>query len=521
MDASGLSSSLAAAHPNAKAKLRPILNVTAVAAFAGLLFGIVARFFASPQSPLWLDENFSGAVATAPGLPTYFRLMGEDVNGPLYYLLLRPWVEMFGDSDAGLRSLSLLLSAAAPVILALRPVRGLSRDQHLTWAAMVALWIPAIGYAQAAKPLALAFFLSAVQFLAYLDLMRQTRPSLRSAAIWVGLSALAIEAHYDVAYIPLVQGIIYLAVRRRDAVRTWPAVLLLLPVALEIGRKLAMLDRFTSPGGTWYALLRPSDLPAIAAYALGGVAWLALYPALFLAFAFLGRNSPSSKAQELSEDEWALVWASLASALALMAFISVGAVRPAFSIRYLGPFAPGLLLGVVFALGRLAKSESRVAYPFLVGAAAIFTGIWLGIGAPRPDSGFDPLSIERPASDLMRSGVGEVAFTLDNPMAHGMTDQAGRAIGGFFFRRAHFRMEVVNVDVGGGQDPNVRLLRAAAPHGAAILWMYDKSIKGTGAVLHPPRIGQLDPHYACRSYGTASAGAVACVDIRYSRQLGP
>lgn len=511
----------APARPNLQERLGLLGGVTSIVALFGLAFGIVGRFFAGPQSPLWFDETFAGAVATAPHLSTYFRLMSEDVNGPLYYLLLRPWVAMFGDSNAGLRSLSLVASGAAPLILAVRPIRGLPREQRLTWAAMVALWIPAMGYAQAAKPLALAFALSSLQLLAYVDLMRQTRPSLRSAALWVGLSGLAIEAHYDVAYIPLVQGIIYLAVRRGGALRTWPALLLLAPVAIEIGRKLAMLARFTSPGTTWYALLKPDDLSAIIAYAFGGVPWMLLYPLIFLAFAFLGRNSPLDKAQEDSEDRRALVWASLASLLALSAFIAVGAVRPAFAVRYLGPFTPGLLLGVVLVLGRLAKGESRVAYPFLVGMAAVFAGIWLGVGAPRPDSGYDLLSIERPTDRLMRSGVRQVVFTLDNPIAHGAPNEAGRVVPEFFFRRAHAKVTVVNLDVGGGEDPNLALLRAAAPQGAAIVWMYDKSIKGTGAVRHPPRIAQLDPHYACRRYGEKSAGVMACVDTRHSRPLGP
>jgi hypothetical protein len=110
---------------------------------------------------------------------------------------LRPWSSLFGLSDGDLRSLSFVFRAAAPLAVALAPLRGFSRDERLVWAAMVALWIPAIGYAQAAKPLALAYLLATLPALAFANLIRQSRPSIRSAALWGGLTALAIEAHYD------------------------------------------------------------------------------------------------------------------------------------------------------------------------------------------------------------------------------------------------------------------------------------------------------------------------------------
>jgi hypothetical protein len=169
----------------------------------------------------------------------------------------------------------------------------------------------------------------------------------------------------------------------------------------------------------------------------------------------------------------------------------------------------------------LAQGERRIAYPFMVGAAAVFAGIWLYVGAPRPDSGYDLMSVEGPSEDLMRSGVHDVVFTFDNPFAYGMPNEAGRVVPEFFFRRAHASVRTLYVDVGGVQDPNLTMLRAAAPRSAAIIWMYDKGIKGTRARRFRPRIEKLDPNYACRLYGIKGAGVVACVDTRYSRPLPP
>lgn len=497
---------------------RIAIRMAVVVSVVGIAFGLLARFFARPHSPFWFDESFSGAVAAAPNLTAYFRLIGTDVNGPLYYLLLRPWSAVFGLSDAGLRSLSLVLSAGAPLAVAVAPVRGLKPAERLTWAAMLALWIPGIGYAQSAKPQALAFFLATLQLLAFINLLGQTKPTIRAAALWVGLSALAIEAHYDLAYIALAQGLVYLGLRRMAAVRTWPSSLLLLPVVIEIGRKFALLVHLTKPGVAWYELLQPSDLPLVAAYVVGGFAWLATYPSLILGFAFLGRNS---NAAERDDGTRALAWASLACLFALAGIVTVGAVRPTFTFRYAGPFAPGILLGVFLILRRFAKGERWVAYPAVVGAAGVFVSMWLVDGAPPPDSGFEHLSIEQASKSLMRSGVREVAFTWDNPEAHGTPIDVGRAPADFFFERAHAKVAVTYVDVGGGEDPNRALLRAAAPNGGAILWLYDKGLRGTAAIRYAPHISALDPHYSCRQFGLELVGAMACVDTRSTRLLSP
>jgi hypothetical protein len=388
----------------------------------------------------------------------------------------------------------------------------------LTWAAMLALWIPGIGYAQSAKPLALAFFLATLQLLAFVNLLVRVKPTIRSAALWVGLSALAIEAHYDVAYIALAQGLVYLGMRRMAAVRTWPSLLLLLPVVIEISRKLAVLTHFTTPGLSWYALVQPSDFPYIAYYVVGGSAWLPTYPLLCMALAFLGRNS---EAAEWEDGTRALAWASLAGLIALAAIVTVGTIRPTFSIRYLGPFAPGILLGVFLVFRRMTRGERWVAYPVIVGLAGVLVVTWLARGAPRPDLGVESLNIEQASNSLMRSGVREVAFTWDNPMTHGVPADIGRAPSEFFFNRAHAKVAVTYVDVGGGEDPNRMLLRAAAPKGGAILWLYDKSVRGTAAIRYPPRIGELDPNYVCRQFEQEQVGAMACVDTRFARPLSP
>jgi hypothetical protein len=305
--------------------------------------------------------------------------------------------------------------------------------------------------------------------------------------------------------------------RRSSAVRTWPAVLLLTPVVLEIGRKAALLAKFTTPGVAWYHLVELNDFPYIGGYVLGGVPWLVVYPVLFAIFWFLGRRSEPAEEDEATK---ALTWTALASLFALAGFVLMGAVRPTFDMRYLGPFTPGILLGAFLVLQGLARRERWVANSTLVLVASGFVAGWLADGAPRADSGFEALNFEQASESLMRTGVRQVVFAWDNPAVRGLPDEEWDAVGGFFFRRAHKPISLIPAHIGPDGDPNPFLVRAAAPTGAAILWVYDKGVVGTAAIRHPPRIPALDPNYVCRDFGRRKVGVVTCVDRRFA-PLGP
>lgn len=63
----------------------------------------LAYFVAS----LWRDEAFSYLMAKLP-LHTLLWSTAQDANPPLYYLLLKLWMSLFGHSEVALRSLSLI-----------------------------------------------------------------------------------------------------------------------------------------------------------------------------------------------------------------------------------------------------------------------------------------------------------------------------------------------------------------------------------------------------------------------------
>jgi len=73
------------------------------AAAAVLIASVVLRFWT--PSPMWLDEALAVNIARAP-LHAIPALLRRDGAPPLYYVLLHYWMEVFGSSDLGARSLS-------------------------------------------------------------------------------------------------------------------------------------------------------------------------------------------------------------------------------------------------------------------------------------------------------------------------------------------------------------------------------------------------------------------------------
>src|SRR4051794_40779903 len=90
--------------PSALGALSTALVVVAV--LAGIAFRLYAR------SELWLDEALSVNIASLP-VHDMFEALRHDGHPPFYYLLLHEWIDVFGDSNIAVRSLSAVFAVAA------------------------------------------------------------------------------------------------------------------------------------------------------------------------------------------------------------------------------------------------------------------------------------------------------------------------------------------------------------------------------------------------------------------------
>ena len=71
-----------------------------------------ARVWRIDQKNLWLDEGVSWDTARKP-LAGLVEQTAGDIHPPLYYVLLKGWMAIAGDSVAGLRLLSVVLGTIA------------------------------------------------------------------------------------------------------------------------------------------------------------------------------------------------------------------------------------------------------------------------------------------------------------------------------------------------------------------------------------------------------------------------
>lgn len=96
-----------------KGKVIPFIPLFLILILAGLL-----RFYHLSGQSLWSDEGNSVALAQR-GFAEIAQRTAFDIHPPFYYWLLRLWISLFGDSEIGLRSLSVVLGIGLVALIGL------------------------------------------------------------------------------------------------------------------------------------------------------------------------------------------------------------------------------------------------------------------------------------------------------------------------------------------------------------------------------------------------------------------
>jgi len=81
-----------------------------------VLVAFALRTYLLGATNLWWDEAYSVWLARRP-LTELLRTTAFDVHPPLYYVLLRGWMELAGDSEFSLRYLSVAGGVLTVVLL--------------------------------------------------------------------------------------------------------------------------------------------------------------------------------------------------------------------------------------------------------------------------------------------------------------------------------------------------------------------------------------------------------------------
>jgi mannosyltransferase len=189
-----------------------------------VLLAAVLRFAKLRTQSIWFDEAATWDVVRRSFGEMLSRLPDGESNPPLFYVLEWIWTRVFGDGEAGLRSLSALAGLlTVPVAYAIgqRAAAGVARvaaeRAGLAAAALVAVNPLLVWFSQEARSYALATLLSAVALVLFQRSLDDRRG--RVLAAWAVAAAFALATHYFTAFVlaPQAVWLLWRHPRRRDA----------------------------------------------------------------------------------------------------------------------------------------------------------------------------------------------------------------------------------------------------------------------------------------------------------------
>ena len=167
-----------------------------------LLIALIFRLPGLATRSLWIDELFTEWFASRSFTELWTDVPQFETHPPFYYSILKLWTLAFGNSELGLRSLSLIFSLGTVLAVALSgrllDAGRRARAAGLLGAVLLAVNYAAIREAQNARPYALQGLVSTIAILAALVLVARlmrpaddARPGRRwlAPAIVLGLSA--------------------------------------------------------------------------------------------------------------------------------------------------------------------------------------------------------------------------------------------------------------------------------------------------------------------------------------------
>ena len=190
-----------------------------------VLLGFLLRVYGLTSYGIWFDEAYHIRLVTLPTAGEMLRaVLSNPPSDPLFVLLLRPWVALFGHDDFSVRALSVLLSTATlPATYWLGKVAA-GRAAGLIGALLLAVSPYAIEFGQQASLYVLASLTTTLALAA--GLRWRGTGSRRDALLYLALGIVAIYSHYVVASILGLFGLLSLSTyagSRQVARRVWIA----------------------------------------------------------------------------------------------------------------------------------------------------------------------------------------------------------------------------------------------------------------------------------------------------------
>ncbi len=188
--------------------------VAAVLLLLITVLGLGLRLYRLDAQSLWYDEGFSVYLARMD-LAEITARTAADIQPPLYYYLLHGWIELWGDDELALRSLSVLFGVlTAPLMYAVAWQLMRSRLAGLLAALLVAVSPLHVWYGQEARMYTLLTFLCLLASYFLLQVV-EAEKKWQIPILWAAYtltSVAAVYTHYSAFAILAFQAVYVLVV---------------------------------------------------------------------------------------------------------------------------------------------------------------------------------------------------------------------------------------------------------------------------------------------------------------------
>ena len=308
----------------------------------------------------WIDEGIAVGIASHP-LQDIPRILGQDGNPPLYYVLLHLWMLGVGDGEAATRALSLVFALLAIPASFWAGSRVFDRRAGFVAAAGAAGAPFLTYYAQETRMYSLVVLLSVLASASFaLAFVRGERRHVAMLGLWL---ALLLYTHTWGLFLAASMAVAWIVLWRRGQVGGGDgAGLAIVLAALYAPWLPSVLSQAAHTAAPWAE--RPSPLLLLGFP--GGLFGYVALPLLIVAVFFALRRRPPV-------DRAVRVLAGVAVMTVSIAWVC-SQIQPAWATRYLA-----VVLGpVLLALASVVSRGARWTFLALLGVAVV----WLMSGPP-------------------------------------------------------------------------------------------------------------------------------------------
>jgi 4-amino-4-deoxy-L-arabinose transferase-like glycosyltransferase len=346
-----------------------------------LLLAFALRVYGLPAQSLWYDEGVSWYMTRMP-LPALTVWTANDIQPPLYYYLLWPWVRLAGTSEFALRFPSVFFGTLTVPLLWVMARRLLGK--RAAWLSVLLLTLSPLHvyYAQEARMYTLLTFLGLMSSFLLLRMLNLHSANLRTPIVWayILITAAALYTHYFAFFLLAAQAL-YIVYRWWGQGRSrLPGLAILTPFSillLYLPWLPFLLTRYGADASFWSGPLKLDEVTRklFIAFSLGetvteqaglwlsigyGLILLAGLAALWRSIRYATRNTQYAARGAccvLRKESLVFLLVYLAVPVALVLLLAIR--TPKFNPRYAMFSSPAFILLIAGGLSELWAASTR------------------------------------------------------------------------------------------------------------------------------------------------------------------